>query len=472
VYANDSAIESSGYSKEELLTMNGMQLDISLTKALWPMLLEELRAGETLTAESQLTKKDGTTVPVETISNYYNNSSGEFIFAFSRDITKRKLAERELAESEEKFSKSFQTGAALMAISSVETGEYFEVNQAFLKTLGYSRKEVIGKKPEELKIFSDFSQRKAIKKMVEEKGYARDVEIEILTKNGDKRIGLFSADIISVKEKPYLLTLMNDVTERRKAEKELNKYKDHLEVLVKERTHELEKAQHELLIKEKLATLGQLTATVSHEIRNPLSTVRTAVYSIEKAIKNNDLEKVGHILKLAERNIVRCDNIINELLGYTRKRELFSIKVDIDEWLTRTLSEFDISSEVEFIEDLQSGVEVLLDTEHFRRVMVNLVDNALHSLVDNNEGKKILKISTRKNKNNLELIIKDTGIGIRKENIERIFDPLFSTKSFGIGLGLSVVKQIVEEHGGTIIIESEEGKGSTVTIVLPLKSKK
>ena len=143
-------------------------------------------------------------------------------------------------------------------------------------------------------------------------------------------------------------------------------YRRHLEGLVRERTRELEKAQEELINKERLTVLGQLTATVSHEIRNPLGTVRNAVFSIGEAVKQNETDRVNRSLKLAERNIKRCDRIINELLDFTRERKINCELTNIDSWLESVLDEQEIPEGIECVRDLNTNIDLPIDRELLR----------------------------------------------------------------------------------------------------------
>jgi PAS domain S-box-containing protein len=268
--------------------------------------------------------------------------------------------------------------------------------------------------------------------------------------------------------------LRQEIAERKRAEEELKRYRDRLEELVAERTQELEKAQAELMRQERLSVLGQLTATVAHEIRNPLGTVRTSVFSIGDAIKRDEMNRVERALQLAERNIVRCDTIITELLDYTRDQVLKKSPTRIDAWLDRLLDEArdqrTIPESITLVRELHADTEVLIDNERFRRVIVNVVDNAVDAMRERGpfEGKNRLVVSSQVTGDRLEIGIGDTGYGIPDEIMDRLFEPLFSTKSFGVGLGLSIVKSIMEQHGGGIEISSQAGKGTTVTLWLPI----
>ena len=263
--------------------------------------------------------------------------------------------------------------------------------------------------------------------------------------------------------------LQQEVTERKRTEKELQHYRDRLEYLVVERTQELEKAQAELVRQERLSALGQLTATVAHEIRNPLGTVRTSVFSIGDALMRNEPGRIERALKLAERNIVRCDAIITELLDFTRDRLLQKKPTLIDTWLDSVLDEMNIPKSITLVKELQSNAEVPIDSEHLRRAIINTVENAIDALQEKGPvaEKSRLTVTTQVSGSRLEIRISDTGCGIPDEVMKRVFEPLFSTKSFGVGLGLPIVKGIMEQHGGGIEISSQGDVGTTVVLWLP-----
>jgi signal transduction histidine kinase len=180
--------------------------------------------------------------------------------------------------------------------------------------------------------------------------------------------------------------------------------------------------------------------------------------------------RVERALQLAERNIVRCDNIINELLDYTRDRVLQRSPTHIDAWLSKMLDEQVIPENVTCIRELDAdkdAVDVWIDSEHLRCAIINVVNDALDAMREVepvNDGHRLMA-STQIVDDRLEVQISDTGCGIPDENMDRIFEPLFSTKSFGVGLGLPIVKGIMEQHG--IEISSQAGEGTAVVLWLP-----
>jgi PAS domain S-box-containing protein len=234
---------------------------------------------------------------------------------------------------------------------------------------------------------------------------------------------------------------------------------------VDERTAELRAAQSELVRKERLSALGQLTATMAHELRNPLSAIRNTLFAVKEtaAIKGIDLERP---ITRVERSVARCDRIINDLLDYTRVKELHLAELAPDPWIEEVLSEQRLPAGIELARHLDADCMIAIDPERVRRVLINLIDNAAQAMPEDARERKITVTTTLVDDGQVEIAVADTGAGIAADVLPKVFEPLFSTKSFGTGLGLPMVKQIVEQHGGTITITSEVGKGTRVTVRL------
>jgi signal transduction histidine kinase len=243
---------------------------------------------------------------------------------------------------------------------------------------------------------------------------------------------------------------------------------DSLEQKIAERTAQLKDAQAELLRQERLATLGKVTATIAHEIRNPLATVNTSIFSIGAACEKNDKDRIKRALTLAERNVRRCDNIITELLDFTRKLEIRPVKVNVDRWIEKIIEEQTFPEGIECRQNLSSGVELHIDSEHMRRALINVITNAIHAVSEENSPGKELIIETRKAGEKLEICVTDKGHGIPEDLQQKIFEPLFSTKGFGVGLGLSITKDIMEKHHGSIEVKSKVGEGTTIILSVPI----
>ncbi len=232
----------------------------------------------------------------------------------------------------------------------------------------------------------------------------------------------------------------------------------------------LTETKQELMLSERLATIGQLTATVSHELRNPLGTLISSIAVMRKYLEGSE-PKVRIQLDLMQRNIFRCTRIIEDLLAFSRGKAIELRPVQIDRWVALYLEEQLLPDFVSLRTDLSAAATVLLDGEKFTQVMFNLVQNAWQAieLRDGNKPPKgALTIKTVRNGERVELRIQDDGCGIPPEIRDKIFRPLFSNKAFGVGLGLPLVKEIVELHGGSLAIQSAWRKGTTVMISLPL----
>jgi PAS domain S-box-containing protein len=265
----------------------------------------------------------------------------------------------------------------------------------------------------------------------------------------------------------YGFSFVRDITARKKTELQLRNYQEHLEDLVASRTQELQAAQNELVRKGRLAVLGQLTGVVSHELRNPLGTIRTALYFINEKLTSQP-DSIMRALVRAERNVVRCDKIIDELLDYTRSRKLELATVQIDDWVMSVVRELEIDDDIEFLPQLQAHCEAQLDSDRFRRCLINCLSNACEAMLDNPpERQKLLIVVTSIVGDEIEIAIADSGPGISEEELQNVFEPLYSTKGFGVGLGLPIVDQIMKQHRGSAIIRSTVGEGTTIALRFP-----
>lgn len=233
----------------------------------------------------------------------------------------------------------------------------------------------------------------------------------------------------------------------------------------------LKAAQEDLVRKERLAAVGQLTATVSHELRNPLGAMRSATEAIAK-LADQEKPQLARAIALLDRGQARCDRIIAELLDFARVRDLERSPTDVDSWLGELLDEYDLPPTISLVRHLKSGAEIPLDRDRMERSVHNVIDNACQAMgsdetAEENGWVGELTVATRLAEGRLSLSIGDTGPGIPATELSKVFEPLFSTKSIGVGLGLPMVKQIMEQHGGGIEVASEAGGGTEVVLWLP-----
>ncbi len=237
-----------------------------------------------------------------------------------------------------------------------------------------------------------------------------------------------------------------------------------------QRAEELRRTQRQLLRKERLATVGQLTASVAHELRNPLGAIANALASIERLVPEES-ERLERSVALALRNVGRCNRIISELTDFTRVIELETEPRDVDEWLERVLDEYALPDGVALHRCLGAGATVRLDDVRMHQAVDNLLDNACHAMREAGSTRpQELRVSVRREGEAVELWVDDSGPGIEEDVATQVFEPLYTTKSFGLGLGLPIVKQIIEQHGGDISLGDAPDGGMRAAIRLPLEA--
>jgi two-component system NtrC family sensor kinase len=255
----------------------------------------------------------------------------------------------------------------------------------------------------------------------------------------------------------------------KQARGELEDYGRVLEQKVEERTQELRKMQDQLIQSEKLASMGQLAASIAHEVNNPLSGVLIYNQLVARKIMRGDMnqEVVLDYLSKMERELTRSTKLIRNLLDFASQSEPAVKMVAVNEILERaldlTVHAAPANTRVE--KDLPSLPEVMADPDQLQQVFMNLIMNALQAMP---RGGK-LTLRTFREDQELRIAVGDTGCGISEENISRIFTPFFSTKKEvkGVGLGLSVSFGIIQRHRGRIEVKSEMGQGSIFTVCLP-----
>lgn len=266
-----------------------------------------------------------------------------------------------------------------------------------------------------------------------------------------------------------------DITERKRVEEELASHRTRLEELVMERTRQLEEARDELVKRERLAALGQLTATVSHELRNPLGVIYSSAYYLQRILGNSG-EKISKHLQRITNQVMMCNTIVDDLLEYTRGRSPEMFPGDLNAALQKILDDLASVYDFPLIRDLSPELpQVSFDAGKIRRVVTNLLENARQALTPQQQGDQgsnaphapWVRIATRAEPGTVFIQVEDNGVGMNEETARRAFEPLFTTRARGTGLGLAIVRNVAEEHGGHVSLESVPGGGTRVTVSLP-----
>jgi PAS domain S-box-containing protein len=239
----------------------------------------------------------------------------------------------------------------------------------------------------------------------------------------------------------------------------------------------LQEAHEELIKRGKMEQLGQLTATVAHELRNPLGAVRTSSFLLERKLKDKGLGVESQLQRISH-GITRCDNIITQLLDFSRSKNLTPSSADLDDWLAKLLEEESKKLPETLAIECQLGLEGLhvpFDGARLQRAILNMISNAVEAMIGQGDAASkvlttnpVLIISTRLVGDKVALSVSDNGPGMKSEILAKIREPLFTTKSFGTGLGVPAIEQIAMQHGGRLEIHSTLGEGSTFTVMLPL----
>ncbi len=388
-------------------------------------------------------------------------------------------ARLELKQSERKLSAVFNQSYQLFGMLSLD-GTVISANKTALISIGAPESDVTGKPFWETAWWNHSEQlRKKIKEavMLAADGVVARFEAVHFDSKGDRRS--LDGSISPIRDEndniKFLIAEARDITELKKAEEGLIIYRNHLEELVRQRTKELEKTQADLLRSEKFVTIGRMASKISHEMRNPLGTIRTTLYYIRELARGR-VTGAEQAFDRIDRNITRCDNIVDELSEYTRVRAFNFVLTEIDKWLQVEIGSRKIPPEVKVGTRFTSGARVLIDQESFHKCLQNILDNSVQAVIGEmgHAGtagavrEKSISVESRVSGRRIEIDVHDTGGGIKEENIEKIFEPLFSTRGFGVGLGLPIAKQIIEQHSGGIEVRSEPGEWTRVILWLPI----
>ncbi|MBU1195835.1 MAG: PAS domain S-box protein [Proteobacteria bacterium] len=472
---NEEWCRRTGFKKQDVLGKTSPELnvyrDLNVRKKLWDIFN---KYGQVDDLELAFTNRFGENLYSLVSARKIQFMKEECLLYISTKIDALKKAEKKLAESEKSYRTTLDTAPYSIVVSRLSDGTYMQANKAFSFFSGYTEDEIIGKTPFDLGIYTDPNDRKRLVDMLSEKGRVDMAEVRFKIKDGTITDNIVSMCLLKFQDEDCILSIGVDVTERKAAETELMNYRKNLEKLVAERTRALEDAQKELVKNEKLAVLGQLTATVSHELRNPFGVIRSSVFYLQRKIRMED-EKIEKHLKRIDEQISLCDAIVDELLEYTQGRKAKPAVKNAAPWINKVIEQFKEDKGITIKLEIDKNLlPVAHDQEMMQRVLINLLNNSIHAV--NEKSEKVLKENTsfrpeifvqaRQLPSGFNLTVCDNGIGMPENIRKKAFEPLFTTKARGTGIGLANVKKIITEHGGSIEIESDPGQGTTISIIL------
>lgn len=460
-FFNHPAEEITGYTKEEAYGRDCRDiLKCELCEKACP--LEEVMKTEkpAHNYEVALTNKEGNHVPVNIATAPLRDSNKAIIGIVEnfRDLTKHKGLWAKLRE-ERNRAQQYLNIAGVIIVAINEKGVVSLINRKGCEVLGYKEEEILGKDWFDLCVPErDRDERKGIfaQVMAGQREEAEDYENTIVSKSGEERIIAWHNTTLTDEKGNIIGTLSSgeDITQRKLTEEEL-------------------------IHSEKMASLGQLAASVVHEVNNPLAGIMVYIKLFLKKYKEKTLqdEKTETQLLKMEKELDRTTKIIRNLLAFARQSEPSMSPVAINKIVEAALPlvENQINLEnITLVKNLDAGLPLAhADFDKIQQVLINIMLNAIQAMPEG--GTLTITTSAAHNvrigdsyKNTVRIDIADTGIGIPKDNLKKLFTPFFTTKEkgVGVGLGLSVVHGIIGKHKGKIDVESSPGKGTTFTIFL------
>ena len=253
-------------------------------------------------------------------------------------------------------------------------------------------------------------------------------------------------------------------------ENQIKKHAQLLEQAVEEKTREMEAMSERLVRQEKLAAMGKLAGILGHEIKAPLGVIKHSFEYLDLRLDQNMETKIGEHLKLVHKKLKTIDQSIDEILDFARTKKIELNVINLNNLLENVIRNYPVASNIKIKLNLGSDLPfIAVDEIQIQQVFQNMITNASEAM----DEAGTLTVNSYKHLINsehkfVEISFQDTGEGISSDDIEKVFEPLFSTKAKGTGLGLAVCENIVRAHKGHIEILSELGKGSTFIVKLPI----
>jgi len=376
------------------------------------------------------------------------------------DITDYKLAERALQASEEMYRSLVEQAAEGILLCSME-GAILAANAQLCQMLGYSQEDLLGRKCTDL-IPEEESMRDPLHLKDLECGKSFVTALVLRHRDGRKIPVEISGKAL---QQERVQAMIRDMSGWKKAEESLLRYSELLEDLVAERTEQLQKA-------ERLAVIGETAAMIGHDLRNPRQVMTCMLFLAKEQLNTGNLlppqgqPSLEEILRTMEESADYMEKIISDMQDYARPLKMELVETDLEALVKETLASINVPSGVTVSLEAEPSMPPLaLSPQKLKRIVINLVNNAVQAMPEG--GHITISILCRDGWANVA--VKDTGAGIKEEVLPRIFQPLFTTRARGTGLGLVVCKRLVEAMGGRITVKSKAGSGTDVIIKIPAR---
>lgn len=469
---NHRVLESFGYTKDEVLSMTIADLHPPDMFEKHEKAFEAVKRNGFTKFEVDFKRKNGSVFHGEVSARAIEIGGRKVVQGIVRDITERKRAEEALRESEEKFRLAFENAKDAIFWADPVSGKIINCNKAAETLLEKGRDEIIGQSQTELHPPEEAEHYTEVFKHDVEKRGGEPTEAEIAVKSGRRVPVEITASVTRLGQKDIIQGLFRDITERKRAEEQLKNYSENLERMVEERTRELDRARAGLFHSAKLAAMGRMGAGIAHQLNSPICSGLLFLDSLDEDF-DNDPER-AQIHKKLRRSLLSMKDVINSMLSMAmlpQRGKPVRDWANINDILNRVLDMAEVECHKRGVEIHRRFTEELPKVEvrvgELDQVFINVINNAIDSMEEGGS----LTVETARTKGGVEVRIEDTGKGIASDEIDQIFEPFFTTRMAerGIGLGLSIAREIVDRYKGNISVESDVGKGSTFTIRLPAK---
>lgn len=379
----------------------------------------------------------------------------------------RRKAEGAQRASELRYRRLFESAQDGILILDGDTGQIVDANPYLMKTLGYDHEDLIGRELWEIGVFKDIAAARESFEELRGKGYVRYDDLPLETRKGKVIEVEFVSNVYAVGDARVIQCNIRDITERQLGKRALLDSNNKLETTLSE----LSATTQQLWQASKLATMGELSASIAHELNNPLATVALRVENMLMQMPADD-QKV-HSLEVISQEVDRMANLVNSLLQFSRRSHRQISTVDMREEIANSVEFVHYhlrSSKIEVVREFADPLPTIqADCQQLRQLFLNLLTNASDAMP---QGGTVTVSAQPSGLDHSEAVLvefADTGEGIAAENLKKIWDSFFTTKTEGkgTGLGLAICRRIVEDHGGTIEIESEVGRGTTARMRFP-----
>ncbi|NLW90562.1 MAG: PAS domain S-box protein [Syntrophomonadaceae bacterium] len=439
VDVNDAFVENTGYKREEVIGRTVEDLDIWVNLDLRAQIIEQIREyGSVRNAEIKFRTKSGAIRTFITSLEIIDMDGGEHLLVTTNDITERIQMEEELRLSEECFSKAFNASPVSMTISTLEDGKFLHTNDAYCRTLGYSREEALKKTSLEIGIWSDPADREQVKQKILANQSVKDMEIVFTRITGEQRLGLLNAEGIEIHGELCILSTLTDITDLRKMELEMTRL-------------------------DRLNLVGEMAASIGHEIRNPMTTVRGYLQLLQQ---NQAYQNEVECFTLMIEELDRANSIITEFLSLAKDKAVDMSRANLNTVIKKSLPLIQataIRRNQHIKLQLHTLPDLTLDAKAIRQLIINLVNNGLESMSPNG----CVTIRTFAGNNYVVLAIQDEGHGIDNALLNKLGTPFFTTKDQGTGLGLAVCYRIAAQHNAVIDLDTGSN-GTTFYVKFPI----